>query len=59
MVDEAEKACLNRGDALLTEIREFRGHVTNTMRTVDILKGIEEGSATEADLLEEALRQLE
>ncbi|MDA0737557.1 MAG: hypothetical protein O3A59_01215 [Nitrospirae bacterium] len=59
LVDEAEKSCFNKGDAFLAEIREFRGHITNTIRTVDILKRIEQGSATEGDLLEEALRQLE
>ncbi len=54
-VSEAENACMNAGDEVLAEIAKFRGHVTDMMRMVDLMKRMEEGTVTTEEALVEML----
>lgn len=57
MLSETEKVCADKGEDILGEIGEFRNFSTETITTMELLKGIEEGTATKEELLLELLKQ--
>ena len=58
LIDAAKGACQGESTATLAEIDGYRSEISDVVRTFELMRGIALGTTSEADLLEETIRQL-